>query len=172
MSEPARSPLPAMPTWQCLRYAELTRDDVYDLLRLRSEVFVVEQACPYLDPDGKDRDPHAHHLLGRAADGSLIAYARLLPPGLSYAEASVGRVVTSPSTRGQGLGHALVIEALKQIDRLWPHADVQIGAQAHLAAYYAKHGFVICSEVYDEDGIPHVHMRRSRARQATPGHHG
>lgn len=155
-------------TWHCLRYDELSRDDVYDLLRLRSEVFVVEQACAYLDPDGKDRDEQARHLLGRDANGNLLAYARLLPPGLSFAEASFGRVVTAASARGQGLGHALVIEAIRNMDTLCPHDAIQIGAQAHLAAYYAKHGFEICSDVYDEDGIPHVHMRRSSsgARQS------
>lgn len=161
MTEPARSP---PPTWHCLRYDELTRDDVYDLLRLRSEVFVVEQACPYLDPDGKDRDAQARHLLGRVGNGELVAYARLLPPGLSYEEASFGRVVTATSARAQGLGHALVVEALHHMDTAWPHHAIQIGAQAHLAAYYARHGFEVCSDVYDEDGIPHVHMRRAARR--------
>ena len=156
-TSPAR---PVDVSWHCLRFDELSRDALYDLLRLRSEVFVVEQACAYLDPDGKDRHPEARHLLGRIGDGDLVAYARLLPPGLSFDEASFGRVVTASSARGHGLGHAVVVEALRHIDALWPHVDVQIGAQAHLADYYARHGFAVCSDVFDEDGIPHVHMRR------------
>jgi ElaA protein len=151
-------------TWHCLCFAALSLDDLYDVLRLRSEVFVVEQACAYLDPDGKDRHPDARHLLGRSAEGTLAAYLRLLPPGLSYPDASFGRVVTAPGFRGRGLGDAIVVEAIGELERLWPGVDVQIGAQAHLAAYYAKHGFVACSDVYDEDGIPHVDMRRVSLR--------
>lgn len=160
----APHPRAVAPVWHCLRYAELSRDDVYDLLRLRSEVFVVEQACAYLDPDGKDRDPGARHLLGRAPGGELVACARLLPPGLGYDEASFGRVVTAPVARGLGLGHALVSQALQHVAALWPGHDIRIGAQAHLAGYYARHGFETCSDVYDEDGIPHVQMRRPASR--------
>jgi ElaA protein len=149
--------------WRCLRYVELARDDLYELLQVRSAVFVVEQACAYLDPDGKDRDPETRHLLGRAPDDSLAAYLRLLPPGLSYDEASFGRVLTAPAWRGRGLGDALVVEALRLAPSLWPGHDLRIGAQAHLAGYYAKHGFTVCSEPYDEDGIPHVEMRRPAA---------
>jgi ElaA protein len=152
--------------WTLKRFDALTPDEVYDLLRLRCEVFVVEQACPYLDPDDKDRDPQAHHLLGRAGDGRLAAYLRLLPPGLSYAEASFGRVVTAPAWRGRGLGDALVIEALRHLHDLWPHAAIRIGAQAHLVGYYGKHGFVVCSDEYDEDGIPHREMRLEARRGA------
>jgi ElaA protein len=146
--------------WRCCRFAELSLDDLYDLLKLRAEVFVCEQTCAYLDPDEKDRNPQAHHLLGRAPDGHLAAYLRLLPPGLSFPEASFGRVVTAPNERGRGYGHALVIEGLRHLASLWPQSDIQIGAQAYLVDYYAKHGFVVCSEPYDEDGIPHRHMRR------------
>jgi ElaA protein len=146
--------------WQLLRFAALQRDDLYDLLRLRSAVFVVEQRCAYLDPDDKDRHPDAHHLLGRARDGELVAYLRLLPPGLSFAAASFGRVVTSPRHRGRGYGDALVARALRHAHALWPRSGLTIGAQAHLAGYYGKHGFTVCSDVFLEDDIPHVHMQR------------
>lgn len=146
--------------WQLLPWTALTREDVYDLLRLRAEVFVVEQHCPYLDPDGKDRHPDARHLLGRAAGGALVAYLRLLSPGLSFAEASLGRVVTAPARRGRGAGEALLVEGLRHAAALWPGQPLTIGAQAHLAHWYARHGFVAFGAPFDEDGIPHVHMRR------------
>jgi ElaA protein len=155
-------PTPAL-HWQLLSWDALSRDEVYELLQLRSAVFVVEQHCPYLDLDGKDRVAGVRHLLGRDGGGALLAYLRLLPPGVSFADASFGRVVTSPAARGRGLGDALVAEALRHAARLWPGVALTIGAQAHLAGYYAKHGFVAFGEPYDEDGIPHVHMRREAA---------
>lgn len=149
------------PHWTLHRFAELAPDALYDLLRLRCEVFIVEQACPYLDPDGKDRHPEARHLLGRGDDGELVAYARLLPAGLSYDGAtSFGRVVTSPRQRGKGLGDRLVEQALAELRNLWPAMPVRIGAQAHLTNFYGKHGFLIDSDEYDEDGIPHREMQR------------
>jgi ElaA protein len=153
--------------WQLLRFTELRLDDLYELLRLRSEVFVVEQRCAYLDADGKDRHADAHHLLGRTPDGELAAYLRLLPPGLSFAAASFGRVVTSPRQRGRGYGDALVARALLHAHELWPHSGLTIGAQAHLAGYYGKHGFVVCSDEFLEDDIPHVHMQRAPDGRAT-----
>lgn len=150
------------PHWTLKRFDELAPGELYDLLQLRCEVFVVEQDCPYLDPDGKDRQPGAWHLMGRDAAGTLVAYLRLLPAGVSYAGApSFGRVVTSPRHRGQGLGDALVVQALREMDRLWPGQPVRIGAQAHLTGYYGKHGFVVDSDEYDEDGIPHREMQRA-----------
>lgn len=146
--------------WHWRRFAELSGDELYDVLQLRGAVFVVEQACAYLDPDDKDRHPEALHLLGRSEDGTLAAYLRLLPPGLSFAAPSFGRVVTVPTQRGRGYGDALVAQALVVAARRWPMQGLQIGAQAHLAHYYAKHGFVVCSEPFLEDGIPHVNMRR------------
>jgi ElaA protein len=146
--------------WQLARFRELDVDSLYDLLALRAEVFVVEQRCAYADPDGKDRHPDAWHLLGRDADGVLVAYLRMLPPGLSFDEASFGRVVTAPSQRGRGVGDALVIEALKHMARAWPRSDIRIGAQAHLVGYYGKHGFVVASDEYLEDDIPHRDMLR------------
>ena len=147
--------------WSLRKFEELAPRELYELLRLRSEVFVVEQNCPYLDADGKDTHPEARHLLGRDAAGELAAYLRLLPAGLSYdEEASFGRVVTSPRHRGLGLGDELVKMALGHMESLWPAVPVRIGAQAHLTNYYGKHGFFIDSDEYDEDGIPHREMLR------------
>ncbi|MCI1710933.1 MAG: GNAT family N-acetyltransferase [Chiayiivirga sp.] len=156
-------PAPALSAihWRLARYDDLERDDLWDLLTLRCEVFVVEQRCAYLDPDEKDRHPDTRHLLGRAPDGQLAAYLRLLAPGLSYAEASFGRVIVAPPFRGTGLGHALVRHALQHSATLWPGHAIQIGAQAHLVDYYATHGFRAVGDEYDEDGIPHRHMRRA-----------
>src|SRR5687768_14692150 len=124
--------------WSLKPFDELSPREVYELLRLRSEVFVVEQACPYLDPDGKDLVPGAFHLLGRDTRGELAAYLRLLPAGASYDEASFGRVVTSPRHRGQGLGDEMVQVALGELSNLWPGTPVRIGAQAHLTHFYGK----------------------------------
>lgn len=145
--------------WQALGFEALTVHQLYALLRLRSEIFVVEQACAYLDPDGKDIDPQALHLLGH--DGEVLAASlRILPPGLGYPCPSIGRVVVGATHRGTGLGHVLMREGLQHLFLRWPGSEVQLGAQAHLADFYAAHGFVVVSPVYDEDGIAHVTMRR------------
>ncbi|MEZ0469094.1 GNAT family N-acetyltransferase [Luteimonas salinilitoris] len=146
--------------WQVRRFRELDLDMLYAVLRLRAEVFVVEQNCVYLDPDDRDRHPNTLHLLGLAADDALAAYLRVLPPGLAYPQVSFGRVVTAAAFRGRGLGDPLLREALREIDRHWPGTDVRIGAQAHLRTYYGRHGFVAASEPYLEDGIPHIDMLR------------
>ena len=150
--------------WVVRSFRELDVDTLYALLKLRSEVFVVEQNCVYLDPDGKDRHPDTVHLLGMAPDGSLAAYLRILPAGLSYPQVSFGRVLTAPAWRGRGLGDPMLHAALTEIERRWPGTDVQIGAQAHLQGFYGKHGFVVSSEPYVEDGITHVDMLRSAPR--------
>ncbi|ROU07877.1 GNAT family N-acetyltransferase [Lysobacter enzymogenes] len=147
-------------TWQAKRYADLSLDELYELLQLRSQVFVIEQDCVYLDPDGKDRHPEAVHLMGRAGDGRLAAYLRILPAGLSYPQVSFGRVLTAAAFRGQRLGGPLLEAALIEIERRWPGADIQIGAQSHLQAYYGRYGFEPASEPYVEDGIPHIDLLR------------
>lgn len=155
--------------WHARRFHELSVDELYAMLRLRAEVFVVEQQCVYLDPDGKDVHPGAIHLLGIADGGTLAAYLRILPAGLAYPQASFGRVLTAPAYRGLRLGDPMLREALAVIDRAWPGADIQIGAQAHLQHFYARHGFDVSSAPYVEDGIPHVDMlRRARASAAPP----
>lgn len=156
----AATPQPAVRRWALAPFAALSVDALYDLLRLRSEVFVVEQACPYLDPDGKDRHPDAHHLRGIDDAGALLAYCRLLPPGLAFPVPSIGRVVVAPAARGRGLAHALMREALGRCAGLWPGSALMLGAQQHLAGFYAGHGFAVASDMYLEDGIPHVDMRR------------
>ncbi|HRK39265.1 MAG TPA: GNAT family N-acetyltransferase [Burkholderiaceae bacterium] len=145
-------------TWRCQPFAALTVSELYALLRLRSEVFVVEQACLFQDMDGLD--DACHHLMGLDSTGQLLAYARLVPKGVTFAEASIGRVVTSPLARGSALGHALMAEALARLADLWGVQPVRIGAQAHLQGFYGRHGFVAEGSGYIEDGIPHVEMCR------------
>lgn len=147
--------------WRCVPFAELTLDDLYDLLALRAAVFVVEQECPYQDLDGLDRP--ALHLLGRR-EGALLAYARLHPPGVRFPAASVGRIVTAPAVRRTGLGRALMRQALGQVDARWAPVGVEIGAQRYLERFYGGFGFRTVGEPYDEDGIEHVWMVREPAR--------
>lgn len=138
-------------------FEELSNAELYTLLQLRSAVFVVEQDCPYQDPDGKDQK--ALHVLLNENNG-LAAYARILPPGVAYPECSIGRVVTATEQRGKGLGRQLMQHCLRRIESDYPGSDVVISAQAHLQAYYGEIGFAAEGEVYDEDDIPHIRMRR------------
>lgn len=144
--------------WAWRRLAGLTADDVYDLLALRAAVFVVEQACAYLDPDGLDR--HSWHLLGRDAAGALRACLRVVDPGLKYAEPSMGRVVLDKALRGSGLADTLVAEGVRRCDAAWPGRANRISAQAHLQRFYARHGFQPVGDIYSEDDIPHIQMWR------------
>lgn len=133
---------------------------LYEALALRSAVFVVEQACVYLDPDGLDVP--CWHLTGHVGD-LLHAYARLVPPltkGPLQTQPMIGRVVTAPAARGSGQGRALMQQALAECARLWPGEAVEIQAQAHLHDFYASLGFTASSDCYDEDGIAHIDMRK------------
>lgn len=144
--------------WTCLRFDELTVQQLYDVLALRSEVFVVEQHCVFLDVDGLD--PKTWHLLGTDDAGKLLAYARLIPPGVKAPDALIGRVVASPAARGGGTGRALMAESVAQCERLWPGHAITLHAQAHLQRFYAGFGFAPVGEPYMEDGIPHIEMRK------------
>jgi ElaA protein len=144
--------------WRWQRFEELGADGVYDMLALRARVFILEQG-PYLDPDGADRS--AWHLLGRDEAGALLAYLRVLDPGVKFEEPSIGRVVVDASLRGQGIGHELVREGVQRCSALWPQQTIRISAQAHLQRFYQHHGFETVSDEYLDDGIPHVDMRRS-----------
>jgi len=143
-------------------FDELSSDELYDLLRLRAEVFVVEQECPYQDLDGLDRE--AVHLLG-VEEGRVEAYARWYPEG---DHVRLGRIVTSPRVRGRGHGRELVTEALRRIAAEQPGDPVLIHAQAYLEGFYRELGFETRGEPFDEDGIPHVGMVR---RTQTPSLH-
>ncbi|EAS62635.1 putative ElaA-like protein [Photobacterium angustum S14] len=146
-----------MITWQCLSFAQLTTHQLYDALKLRADIFVVEQDCVYPDLDDNDRADDVYHLLGYQ-DGKLIAYLRLLNAGLTYDNVSIGRVVTAQETRGSGIGHQLLKQGLENAARIWPNATIEIGAQEHLIGFYSQYGFKQTSDMYLEDGIPHVDM--------------
>ena len=143
----------------CKKFDELSLHELYEIMVLRQEVFVVEQDCPYLDADGKD--PMAWHLMGFQENGKLIAYTRLLPKGISYEKyPSIGRVVTSQSARGSGLGRELMEQSIGWMEELFPGEGIKIGAQCYLEKFYKSLGFEIVGEQYLEDGIPHYPMLR------------
>ena len=146
-----------MIAWRFGRFDDLTARELHDAFQLRSAVFVVEQACAFLDIDGAD--PQCWHLLGRQA-GELVAYARLVPPGVKYPEPSIGRVITSQAARRTGAGRALMREAIARAETLWPGERLRIGAQMYLRDFYGSFGFTQSSEPYDEDGILHIEMIR------------
>ncbi len=147
-----------MITWQSLPFTKLTTLQLHELIRLRVDVFVVEQTCPYHELDGKDLLDGVHHLMG-FSNGEIVACARLLPAGVSYDNVSIGRVATKITARGNGLGHQLIAEALKQCEQLWPGKTIDISAQEHLEGLYQSHGFKRISDMYLDDGIPHIDMR-------------
>lgn len=153
---------PEGPThWRCLPFDALSARTLYRLLQLRSEVFVVEQTCVFQDMDGADAG--CMHVLAESSSSDrveLMAYARLAPAGLKYAEASIGRVVTNPATRGSGIGHALIRQSVHMLHSLWGAQPIRIGAQAHLQSFYQQHGFEPASAIYLEDGIDHIEMLR------------
>ncbi|GIU53898.1 GNAT family N-acetyltransferase [Shewanella sp. KT0246] len=144
--------------WKLLSFNEFSLDELYEVLKLRVDVFVVEQNCPYPELDNKDRLPGAKHLLGLNPQGELIAYTRILPAGVSYPEASIGRVIIAESGRGKGIAHALMQRSIDVVKDLWPQENIQIGAQQHLNQFYQQQGFINNSEMYLEDGIPHIDM--------------
>lgn len=148
--------------WQWSRFGELTPQDLYEVVRLREAVFIVEQKCSYPDADG--RDPAAWHLLGwieRRGKRALVAYARIFEPGVRYTEASIGRIVTAQEVRGTGVGKLLMAEALRHVEALAPGQTIKLAAQRYLERFYASFGFKIASAPYEEDGINHIDMLRA-----------
>jgi ElaA protein len=147
-------------SWRYSAWAELTTDELYRILALRQRVFVVEQNCPYLDADGWDAK--ATHLWCDDERGeTCVAYLRVFAPGVKYAEASLGRIVTAPEVRRAGLGRPLIREGLARIVAAHGGVPVRIGAQKYLERFYGELGFVRASDDYDEDGIPHLEMVRA-----------
>jgi len=143
--------------WTVKEFDALTPHELYAILQLRSEVFGVEQKCVYQDMDNKDQ--HCYHMMCWQKD-QLVAYTRLVPPGISYSEPSIGRVVTSRDVRGTGLGKTLVEKSIAEILKLYGQTAIKIGAQLYLKKFYESFDFEQSGDVYDEDGIPHIHMRR------------
>lgn len=144
--------------WKIKRFEALTTAELYDLLQLRSEVFVVEQNCVYQDIDYKDQK--ALHLIGED-NGRMVAYARLFKPKDYFEEASIGRVVVKPTYRDKKLGHILLREAIYFIKSQFNETKITISAQLYLKNFYESHDFVQTSETYLEDDIPHIQMKRN-----------
>lgn len=140
-------------------FQDLTVNELYELLKLRSEVFVVEQNCVFLDQD--DKDQKCYHLMLYSGD-QLVGYSRLVPAGLSYTEMAIGRVITSPSARGKGFGKVVMEQSIEQCHHLFGAGPIRLGAQVYAKGFYASLGFVEDGEEYLEDEIPHVEMVLSK----------
>lgn len=141
--------------WIVKKFEELTSIEIYAIMQLRNEVFVVEQNCVYQDADNKDIA--SYHLMAWQGN-KLVAYTRLLPPGLSYTEPSIGRVVTSASVRGNGTGRLLMQHSIAYIKKLFGNSAIKIGAQYYLKNFYSSLQFKQTSEIYLEDNIEHIEM--------------
>jgi len=141
--------------WTNKAFDALTPGELYAILQLRSEVFVVEQNCIFQDMDNKD--VFCHHLMCWEKE-TLMAYARIVPAGISYAESSIGRIVSSPAARGMGIGKELIRQSISLCYTLHGKGIIRIGAQYYLKGFYESFGFGQDSEIYLEDGIEHIEM--------------
>lgn len=148
--------------WSSKKFSQLNNDELYSLIKLRIDIFVVEQSCAYAELDDKDRDANARHVLAHK-DSELIAYARLLPPGPGYAGSRIGRFAVRADVRRRGLGSELLQTCIAQATTLWPGEGISISAQAYLREFYQQFGFEPVSESYIEDGIPHIDMHYAAA---------
>jgi ElaA protein len=142
--------------WKLKFFNELSPDELYAIIRLRNEVFVVEQHCVFQDADNKDQS--SYHVMGWK-ENELVAYSRLVPAGISYSEPSIGRVVTSPTVRSLGMGKKLMEHSIYLLHSKWGKLNIKIGAQLYLEKFYNSLGFQRTSEIYMEDGIEHIEMR-------------
>ncbi|MBG3012263.1 GNAT family N-acetyltransferase [Proteus faecis] len=143
--------------WILKSFSQLTTDELYAILALRNQVFICEQQCAYQDLDGVDQN--TLHLFAKEEDSQqLIAYARLLPQGIAFKEASIGRVIVAQKQRGRGIAHQLIKEAIATTCHQFNTHTIKIMAQVYLVSFYQSHGFVIDSETYLEDNIPHIDM--------------
>jgi len=149
--------------WQVQRFEALSSTTLYAILKIRQEVFAVEQNSVYLDVDGKDMG--AIHLYGQE-DNAIQAYCRILAPGVKYTEASIGRVLTSVDNRGNGTGRLLMQKALVYCAQHYPNSGVRISAQLYLQKFYESFGFIVITAPYDEDGIPHIEMLKHKVSTA------
>ena len=147
--------------WQSKAFDRLTVNELYEVMRLRMAVFVVEQQCWYQDADGLDAS--CVHLLGRLPSGELACYLRIVPPGLRYAEPSIGRVVVDSHFRGSGIGRALMIRGIEITEATYPAFGIRLSAQKYLERFYQSLGFISEGDDYLDDGIPHVEMYRAKS---------
>jgi len=138
-------------------FKELSAEELYEILQLRSEVFVVEQNCVYQDIDGKDKK--TIHVIGEF-DGKIVAYSRIFKPGDYFKNASIGRVVVDADYRDRKWGHDLIRESIATIQHNFGESQITISAQLYLQKFYESHGFSLVGETYLEDGIPHIEMLR------------
>jgi len=154
--------------WKWKRFEELSAAEIYEILRVRQEVFVVEQNCVYQDIDSLDQV--SWHLFAQTNNGGdsvqILAYLRVVFPGHKYIEPSIGRVLTAKEARGQGSGRLLMEKAMELLKAEFPKQEVRISAQKYLEAFYSDFGFMPVSEPYDEDGIPHIEMVTAMERHA------
>ena len=146
-----------MINWYLKKFENLTPHELYAILQLRTEVFVVEQNCVFQDMDGKDL--HCNHIMGWDSE-KLVATSRIVPPGIAYEFPSIGRVVTSPASRGQNAGKGLMNKSIEELNKLYGTSTIRIGAQFYLKKFYESFGFEQSGDVYDEDGIDHIQMTR------------
>lgn len=144
--------------WHIKTFENLTTEDLYDIMKIRQEVFVVEQECAYADADGKDLE--ALHFWADAG-GEIVAYCRIFPPGVQYTEASIGRVLTKLTHRRTAIGRRLMYLALQIVEAKFRSTSVTISAQDYLLKFYGEFGFQTTEKSYLEDGIPHTEMRRN-----------
>jgi ElaA protein len=143
--------------WQHHSFQQLSNTLLYEIIKLRVDVFVVEQNCPYAELDNKDNHPETIHITAMM-NSELVAYARIVPPDVSYPEVSMGRFIVKAPFRRKRIGSELVSKCLVEKFNLWPNYKIKISAQEHLTPYYEHFGFRVVSETYLEDGIPHIEM--------------
>lgn len=146
--------------WRVDDFEALSKRALYTILAVREAVFVVEQDCPYQDVDGNDLA--AVHVSGWAEDGALLAYARIVAPGVRFAEPAIGRVLTVAPARRRGLGRELMNRAIRAVEEAYPGYGIRISAQQYLEDFYRELGFETVRGPYPEDGIPHLEMFRSQ----------
>ena len=143
--------------WVCKRFDDLSLKELYEILALRTEVFVVEQNCLFQEQDG-EKDFKSMHLFGKNTDNQIVAYSRLLPEGLAFHEASIGRVINAPKYRGLGIGRELMKQSILKLYAYFGYGEIRIGAQYYLRNFYESFGFEIDGEIYYDDGIEHIEM--------------
>ena len=142
--------------WETKAFNDLSVNEYWGILHLRTEIFVVEQDCPYQEVDEKDRK--SFHLFGTNENGDVIATSRIVLPGVSYDEISIGRVALKKEYRGKGIADEMMLETFKFIESEFGNIPIRISAQQYLINFYGKHGFSQIGEMYLEDNIPHVEM--------------